>query len=145
MRILWFLQLLRHFLLFLEARNNLFPFCTKFWVKRARFLVSKHTSLLLCSKQVQPNWWHFFKDFKSKCGLRGLMKLRLLVGILLMEIILGLKVAMNQVTKKNLILVVFQICDSCFNAKTTKYVYLRFFLDFLVFATSKPLLVLFRS
>ena len=58
------------------------------------------------------------------------MKLRLLVGILLMEIILGLKVTMNQVTKKNLILVVFQICDSCFNAKTTKYVYLRFFLDF---------------
>ena len=64
--ILCFLLFLSHFLLVLEAGSKLVKFYTKFWVKRARFLASTCTSLLLRSKPVQQNYRHFLKVFKPK-------------------------------------------------------------------------------
>ena len=64
--IVWFSQLLSHFLWVLGARSKLILFYTKFWVNRARFLASTCTSLLLHSKPVQWNYRDFFWDFKSK-------------------------------------------------------------------------------
>ena len=64
--ILCFLLFLGHFLLVLEAGSKLVKFYTKFWVKRARFLASTCTSLLLHSKPVQQNYRHFLKVFKPK-------------------------------------------------------------------------------
>ena len=92
---LWFLQFLSHFLLL-----KLISFDIKLGVKRAGFLASKCTSLLLRSKPIQQNYWHFLKDFKLKRALSGIMKERLLVKMLLMEIILGPKVTMNQVATR---------------------------------------------
>ena len=67
--IVWFLQFLSYFLFLLEGSSKFIPFYPKFGVKRARFLASKCTSLLLCSKPVQWNYQHFFKDFKPKSML----------------------------------------------------------------------------
>ena len=48
-----------HFLLILEKKPKSIRFCTKFYVKAVTILRSKCTSLLLCSKPVQPNRGHF--------------------------------------------------------------------------------------
>ena len=61
----------------------------------------KKNSLLLPRKQVQPNSLLFFRDFKPKNVFKGLMRLRLQVKILLMEIVLGVKVTRNIATTKN--------------------------------------------
>ena len=53
LNIVWFLELLSHLLLVLEARSELTAFCTKFYVKRAIFLASTCTSVVLRRKPVQ--------------------------------------------------------------------------------------------
>ena len=100
------LRFFSYFLWVLEARSKLILFCTKIWVNRARIFASTCTSLL-CSKPVQRNYRHFPWDFKPKNGFYGLIKVRLLVKTNLMEIILGLKVTMDQVKTKKFCFVYF--------------------------------------
>ena len=79
--ILWFLQFLHYQLLFFHSKSKIILF-------------------LLNSKQFQQNCKHFFDHFKPKHALKWLMKLRLLVKILVMEIILGVKVTVIIVKTK---------------------------------------------
>ena len=64
--------------------------------KELAFMASECASLLLCTKHVQRNCKHFFKDFKTKSGFCRLMWLKLPVQMLLIEIILGVKVTVNK-------------------------------------------------
>ena len=51
-----------------------------------------------------------------KCVLQGLLKLRLLVKLLLMEMILELKITMDKVTTKKIFFWVhLQIIEQCFD------------------------------
>ena len=72
---------------FLESKNKSTLFCTKIPVKLIEVLASKCTSLR--RKPVQRNYQYFFK-------------LKLLMKILLIEVILGSKLNMNQITTKKL-------------------------------------------
>ena len=82
-----FLQFLSHFLMVSEAKSKLIPFYTIFWVKRAWLFASTCRGIT-----------GIF--FKPESSFKGLIKLRLLVKTLSMETILGLKVAVYQVTTK---------------------------------------------
>ena len=62
---------------FSEASNKPLPFYTKVSVKTTRFLEFRCTSLLLQRKPVDGNYQHIFNEFKQKCPLYELMKLRL--------------------------------------------------------------------
>ena len=62
--------------LLLDIKSKLIKFCIKCWVKKPNYSVPdywnfpcKCTSLLLCSKPVQQNFWHIFKNFKTQCAL----------------------------------------------------------------------------
>ena len=100
--IVWFLQFLSNFLWVLQARRKLILSYTKYWVYRATFLASTCSSLVLRSKRVHWNYRHFFRDFKPKSAFSGLIKVRLLVKTLLMEIILTWKGSTNQIKTKKL-------------------------------------------
>ena len=56
-------------LLFLDIKSKFTGLCTKFYVKQAKILLPKCTSLLQCSKPVQRNHLRFFKNFKTQCGV----------------------------------------------------------------------------
>ena len=66
----------KHLPFFLGGKSKIIPLYSKFGAKRAWFLVSQCTSLLLPSKPLPP-------------------RLRLLVKMLLMEMPLGMKLTMN--------------------------------------------------
>ena len=72
---MWFLELFQfqpffcHFLSLLERKTKFINFCTKFWIKKVKFLPSKCTSLLLRSKPVQKNCLRFFRNFTKQCAL----------------------------------------------------------------------------
>ena len=59
-----------YFLLLLECKTNFIKFWTKVGIKQVKFLLSRWTSLLLCSKPVQQNWLRLFKNFKKPCAQR---------------------------------------------------------------------------
>ena len=104
---------------FIEPRNKSIWFYTKFWVIQALFLTSCFWRL----KPVQRNYGHFFfLDFKPKWALEGLMKLKLHLKMLLIEIIFEWKVIMNQKTKVKLS---FRFMSGCLNPRPRKtYVYI---------------------
>ena len=70
--------------------------------KEPAFLASQCINLLLHRKPVQRNYLHFFKDFKQKFALFRLIRPRLIVKMLLMEIISWVKITMNIATTKKL-------------------------------------------
>ena len=121
-----------------------------FWICLL-FLNGKVTEIcelwvLLRSKPVQRNYRHFFEDFIPKSAFYELIKLRVLVKTLLMEIIWGLKVTMNQITTKKTCFGYF--CWSVTLALTLRPRIDRVYTSFehsLVFAIFKPLPVGFRS
>ena len=80
--------------------EQFFNYTFNFDQKEPTFLTSQCTTLLLHRTPVQRNHLHFFKEFKQKFLLYRLMRLRLLVKMLLMEIMFGVKVTMNIATKK---------------------------------------------
>ena len=51
---------------------------TKLQLKLVKNLPSRFTSLLLCIKLVQRNRFHFFKNFKTQCGLMFFYKFSLM-------------------------------------------------------------------
>ena len=55
-----------------RLKTKFINFCTKFWIKQVKFLLSRCTILLLCSKPVRQNCLRFFKTFKKQCALQGL-------------------------------------------------------------------------
>ena len=59
------------------------------------------TSLLLQSKAVPQNYKKFLKDFQRESARYMLIRLRLLVKVLFMDIILNVKVTVNIATTKN--------------------------------------------
>ena len=63
------LAIFGHFLLFLEIRNKLIKFYTKFYSQTSQFLPSKSTSLLMCRKPVQPNCLSFLENLKRQFGV----------------------------------------------------------------------------
>ena len=86
---------------FYKLRVKLFRCRLNFEQNEPGFLASQCTSQVMRRKPVQQNYLHFFKDLKSKSTFCMLVKLRLLMKMLLMEIILGPKVATNKsATKK---------------------------------------------
>ena len=90
--------------------------------KETVFMASQCTS-----KPIQRIDLHFFKYYKLKTLLCKLMRLRLLVKMILMDMTLGMKVTTNIATmKKCCSLVILQICNACFNPYSAKDVYLRF-------------------
>ena len=120
-------QLFNHFLWVLEARSKLILFYTKCSANRVKLLASTCTILLLQSKLVQRNYRHFFRDFKPRSKLKVLIKIRFLVKIHLMEIILVLKIRMDQVKrKKNCYRYFCRIMTSALTLRAHKPVYLRF-------------------
>ena len=64
-----FQQVFGYFLSLLQRKTNIIKFYTKFWIKKATFLASRYTSLLLRSKPVQQNWLRFLKNFRKQCVL----------------------------------------------------------------------------
>ena len=99
---------------FIEPRNKSIWFYTKFWVIQALFLTSQTSTAKLRA--------FFFLDFKPKWALEGLMKLKLHLKMLLIEIIFEWKVIMNQKTKVKLS---FRFMSGSLNPRPRKtYVYI---------------------
>ena len=63
--------------------------------------------MLLYSKPVQVNYWHFFEFSTPPACCKGKKQARLLVKTLLIDIILTLKVTINQLKRKKLCFWVF--------------------------------------
>ena len=72
---MWFSRLFQfqpffcYFLSLLERNTKVSKFLNKFFKKRAKFLPSSCTNLLLRSKPVQRNWLRFFKIIKKQGAL----------------------------------------------------------------------------
>ena len=104
-----------------EVKGQLFHSTLHFDHKGPVFMASQCTS-----KPMQRIYLHFFKYYKLKTLLCKLMRLRLLVKVILMDITLGMKVTTNIATMKKLCFFSLQICNACFNPYSAKDVYLRF-------------------
>ena len=83
-------------------RGNFFHSPLNLKQKQPACLASQCTNFLLHIKPVKRNYLHSFKDFKPKSTLCRLIRLRLPVKMLLMEIIFQLKVIINKETTKKL-------------------------------------------
>ena len=105
-------------------------------------------NVLFCScaaNTVQKSYQPFLADFNSRCALLAWMRLRLLLKILLIDILLRLKVIMNQVATK-------KFCFEYFCEFETRSLNLRerktciySFRALFGFSNFKPFSVLFRS
>ena len=96
----WYLQLLSHFLFLLESRKKVILFCTNFWVNK---LVICYLNVLVCccvASQYSNITYMFSKIWTQSA--HSLIKPKLLLKMLLIEIIVESKVTRNWITPKML-------------------------------------------
>ena len=87
---------------FQKLTVKLFHCILTFQKKQHEVMAFQCTSLLLQNKSVPQNYKNFLKDFQRESARYMLIRLRLLVKVVFMDIILNVKVTVNIATTKNL-------------------------------------------